>query len=313
MDNDVLLLTIAIPTFNRHQLLEEQIKSIMPQIVNEVKVVVYDNCSFPPVMEIIGDLCAGKIQIFRNATNVGGDANICRCFENCDTEWLWVLSDDDIVKNNAINTILNTIKSNSDSVFINFKADSDYTTIGFEGFCRRKPNYGAAFSISICLYNNFKLKPYLFYYYSYLSSCHGQLIVVLKYLEDNDDICSFIKDDIILRYTPASWSKKEFIERLPIFLSAFNGQALDLVKIAFGAQIVFHLLLFLSILRRFYDLNRRTQFVLFARTMSFFKLQYLFTRRNRKVLVVFVISFFCKSAPSKIISILKMLHTLLHV
>lgn len=306
MNNDLFFLTIAIPTYNGGQLLKEQIGIIIPQITNEIKVVVYDNNSSPSVRESIGDLCTDKIQIIKNTTNIGGDANICRCFENCDTEWLWVLSDNDIINDDAICTVIKAIKNNIDSVFINFKSKNNHITTGLAGFCESKPDYANAFCISLCIYNNYKLKPYLFFYYHYLSSWHGQLIVILKFLEENSNgTCTFLSNEIIRTYTATEWPKIDFIERLPIFLSAFKGQSLGLVKMAFQERIVFHLLLFLSNLRMNGNLDRKTQLKLFVKTMPHFELKCLFSPRNFKQLLVMLTSFIHKNAASKMVQVYK--------
>lgn len=298
------ILTIAIPTYNRPQLLTQQISRLLPQLTSEIKVIIYDNNSTTPAKEAIGDLCTGEILIVTNPTNVGADANICRCFENCDTEWLWVLSDDDIIMENAIATVIDSIKSNRDSIFINFKADQDHVTEGLSEFCRCKPDYANAFCISLCLYNSYKLKPYLFFYYNYLSSWHGQLILVLKYLEDNcNGKCSFLSNEIIHIFTPTEWPKIDFIDRIPIFLSAFKDQSKELVKFAFQDRIVFHLLLFLSNLRKSGCINRRTQLFYLIKGVAPFKLRCLLVLTNFKQLVIFTLAFIHSGASTKFVSL----------
>jgi glycosyltransferase involved in cell wall biosynthesis len=298
------LLTIAIPTYNRHELLKKQIQILLPQINSEVKVVIFDNNCNPSVDSYLGELCNDKIKVSRNLVNIGADANICRCFEYCDTEWLWVLSDDDIVTDDAIFIVLNSIKSNKDSVFINFKSSHEYTTRGLTGFCEQKPEYSDAFLISICIFNNSKLRPYLIEYYSYLSSMHGQLILVLKYLEYNSDgICCFMSTPIIRTFTPAEWSKIKFIERLPIFMSAFKGKSLGLVKEAFADRIVFHILFFINNLRMGKMLSRKDQFLLFIKVIPEFNLKYLLVRSNLKQLLIYIICLFSAKPASKMLKL----------
>jgi glycosyltransferase involved in cell wall biosynthesis len=296
------LLTIAIPTFNRHELLKEQIEALLPQMSDQIKVVILDNHSEPAVSSYLGELCGNQIEIIRNRENIGGDANIYRCFEYCETEWLWVLSDDDLVKDDAVLRVLEEIAHHRDSVFINFQTGRDYATIGLEGFCKSKPHYAAAFAISLCIYNVFKLRPWLANYYCYLSSCQGHLILVLKYLENNKEgICSFFKYTPISRAIPPQWSRIYFIERMPTIFSAFNDKSLALVKEAFAGCMIYILLRFINQLRMNEGLSRKLQCSLFINTISHINLETLFARNNAKQFLVFIVCFCHTKAAVKLL------------
>lgn len=117
-------LTIAIPTYNRHELLRQSLTALLPQLTADCRLVVIDNHSDVPVEEGIADLFqqypAVQKQVVRNRGNIGPNANILRCFELCETGWLWCLGDDDAVKPDNIRTILAAIAEHPDSVAINF-------------------------------------------------------------------------------------------------------------------------------------------------------------------------------------------------
>ena len=51
----------------------------------------------------------GKIKFIRNKFNIGVSANLMRTFEICESEWMWLLADDDDIDKNAISIILNEI------------------------------------------------------------------------------------------------------------------------------------------------------------------------------------------------------------
>ena len=80
-------LTIAIPTYNRNEILYKNIKKLLPQITDECRVVIFDNCSDIPIKGTIEDLVEANshidISIVRNRYNIGMTANILKCFEEC--------------------------------------------------------------------------------------------------------------------------------------------------------------------------------------------------------------------------------------
>lgn len=220
-------LTIAIPTYNRPIAIQEQIRLLLPQLNEKVALVVYDNCSEPPVHSYFTDLELKKITIIRNKVNVGADANIARCFENCNTKWLWTLSDDDLVKKDAVETILKEIKNRSDALFICFWEKKKFETHNFTDLADKFKDgsvYCDSFTMSKCLYNMSKLKYSLIDYYSNISSMVGTLILVLKYVEQNNfGTCVYSEKGIIDSWNvDVGWNYEKFIYRSFIFLDAFG-------------------------------------------------------------------------------------------
>ena len=108
------ILTICIPTYNRPSKLNDQLRVLLPQLNDEVKLVVRDNHSNYNIKKLFPGLNYDKFEYKINDQNIGADANIARCIETCDTKWLWILGDDDLIKNDSVLTILNLLKSNAD-------------------------------------------------------------------------------------------------------------------------------------------------------------------------------------------------------
>ncbi len=53
--------------------------------------------------------------------NVGFDLNVLNCYNNCSSDYIWFLSDDDNIIDGVINTILTDIKNLSPNIlFYNF-------------------------------------------------------------------------------------------------------------------------------------------------------------------------------------------------
>ena len=99
-------ITIAITAFNRRQFVHAAIRSALDQTV-PVRVVVVENCSPDPqfrdfVLAEFGD----RIEYFRNSRNRGMFDNWNACLEYCRTPWLSILHDDDLLRPNFVETIL---------------------------------------------------------------------------------------------------------------------------------------------------------------------------------------------------------------
>ncbi len=126
------ILTIAIPTYNRPDRVKNTISRLLPQLTSQVRIMVLDNCSNVIVKDHLKEQIGGdvfdKVQVIRHRVNIGGDANFQRCFELCDTPYIWMLGDDDRVEENAVELILEELN--------NFK-DYDLIGINFNSNCCR--------------------------------------------------------------------------------------------------------------------------------------------------------------------------------
>jgi glycosyltransferase involved in cell wall biosynthesis len=134
--NRFMLLTIAIPTFNRNQILLESLKHLLPQLTPECRLLIIDNCSPTPVAQTLEPLLRQypqvAVEIVRNPVNIGANPNIMRCFEVCETPWLWVLGDDDTPCPDAVKIILELIHERPECIYFNFSAGY------YSGFTRRE-------------------------------------------------------------------------------------------------------------------------------------------------------------------------------
>ncbi|MBV1680226.1 glycosyltransferase [Bacteroides stercoris] len=225
MENNTKILTIAIPTYNRIEQIQKQVRLLLPQLVSEVKLVVYDNHSNIQVSDLFTELELEKFLIIRNRVNIGGDANIARCFENCETKWLWTLSDDDWVQKDAISKILYYIRSNQDKTFINFWSPVNYVTENSEQFLRflsRGDIFCSSFTMSACVYNMEILRDDLYFYYRNLSSMVGTLIMLTKNIIRTNGKCVWLNDLPIELGDDVGWNYSDFINYSFLFTLAFG-------------------------------------------------------------------------------------------
>jgi len=109
-------LTIYIPSYNRSDSLLKQLNTISNfKDKAKLNVVVNDNCSTDITgYKEVEKYCLENNFIYnRNETNIGADANIFNGFLNSfESEYIWILSDDDLLKYDAVSTIVNILNAN---------------------------------------------------------------------------------------------------------------------------------------------------------------------------------------------------------
>lgn len=108
-------LTIAIPIFNGAKYISQTLNSILKQ--KNVDIVISDNNSTDETKKILKKYSEkySNIQINFNPTNIGFDLNLRKCVELCKTDYVWLLTDDDIIRDGAVETVNNIIKNNSNN------------------------------------------------------------------------------------------------------------------------------------------------------------------------------------------------------
>lgn len=183
------ILTIAIPTYNRPEKIYEQVMGLVPQITEEVCLIVQDNHSDQPVESLFDDEVKKKCRFLRNKNNIGADANIAKCFELCETPWLLVLGDDDPMEDFAVSTILDDIKlSEQGRVFFCYDWKQKYIARGLDEFlvhCDKR--YWCLFWMSGCVYNLTLLKDYFQHYFYSISTMQPNIVLLVNALANNPD------------------------------------------------------------------------------------------------------------------------------
>lgn len=76
-------LCVGVPVYNEENYIQETIRSLKIQDIDDVKFLVSDNCSTDRTLDIIQDEIAGdeRFEIFRQPTNVGAGDNFAFLFE----------------------------------------------------------------------------------------------------------------------------------------------------------------------------------------------------------------------------------------
>jgi glycosyltransferase involved in cell wall biosynthesis len=175
------LLTIAIPTYNRNELLCKSLEKLFPQAQDAVCFLIIDNASNISVADSIrtrfGAAAPPSLRVVRNAFNIGGTANALRCLELAETEWMWVLGDDDIVSSDSVEIVLTEIKRAVGCVAINFashmfRRQQSYSTRGLDGTIAGMDSYSNLMYMASTAYQVSTLRRRLDfgYLYGYLNA-----------------------------------------------------------------------------------------------------------------------------------------------
>ena len=183
------ILTIAIPTYNRPDKIYEQVMGLIPQITDEVRLIVQDNHSDQPVESLFSDDVKAKCTFLRNKYNIGADANIAKCFELCETPWLLVLGDDDPVEDFAVATILEDIKNSEPGrIFLCYDWKQSYVAHGLDEFLAHcDQRYWCLFWMSGCVYHKPLLKEYFHQYFYSISTMQPNIVLLVNALANHPE------------------------------------------------------------------------------------------------------------------------------
>jgi len=201
-------LTIAIPTYNRNDILEANLAKLLPQVTDECRVIIFDNCSDVPVEDTIKDLLGVyshiDISVVRNRYNIGMTANILKCFEVCPDPWLWVLGDDDEVTDGAVASILSDIDRQRELHFItyawdedSFKREQEVITTGIDQFIETFETFGVVLFLSTSVYNMNKVVGSMSFAHFFQTSYAPHLVMLFMSLGDEGK-CAFSRDQIVV-------------------------------------------------------------------------------------------------------------------
>ena len=109
---DSPLLTISIPTYNRSACLNLLLQSIVSQITsrdaNHIEICIFDNCSTDNTAEVVESFTKkhGYVSYICNDKNIGADNNFIKAFLAARGKFFWILGDDEVLLDGAIQWIL---------------------------------------------------------------------------------------------------------------------------------------------------------------------------------------------------------------
>ncbi len=210
-------LTIAIPSFNRLDNAKQTVRSLLPQTSGTgIKLLVLDNAS--PIdyqVEFFEDedlsqaIINGSLVIHRNSVNLGMSANFLRAFEMAESDWLWILSDDDQLHPQAVKKLISSIHSyGGECGFIKFSStrskprDSEYKIINVKEFIdfnsQSADDFNGFIFISNGVYRLKLFKPFVRVGYEHAHTYVPHFMMIAAYMINGGRLV--IIDSEIVRY-----------------------------------------------------------------------------------------------------------------
>jgi glycosyltransferase involved in cell wall biosynthesis len=114
-------LSICIATLNRATFIGETLESILPQITGEVELVILDGGSTDGTDRIIAQYAerCPRLRNVRQDKAHGVDRDFDRVVELACGEYCWLMTDDDLLKPGAVQSVLGALRNNPALVIVN--------------------------------------------------------------------------------------------------------------------------------------------------------------------------------------------------
>lgn len=141
------LLTIALPTYNRAALLDRQLAWLSQAVAglgDSCEVLISDNCSpdeTPAVIERWRPAFAGvSLRTQRHPENIGAVRNIAACIAAANGAFVWTISDDDQISDQALPYVVRALREHPDLSMLILNFSSRHARTGALIFERCFPN-----------------------------------------------------------------------------------------------------------------------------------------------------------------------------
>ena len=115
------LLSICIATYNRAEYIGETLESMIPQVTDEVEIVIVDGASTDNTSSVVKhyiEVCK-QINYIRLPSKGGVDQDFCKAVEFAKGEYCWLFPDDDLLKSDAISTMLKEVVKGYSLIVVN--------------------------------------------------------------------------------------------------------------------------------------------------------------------------------------------------
>ena len=196
-------LELVLPTFDRPGPLRATLVSLLPQLGPACRLTILDNASPRPAQEILDELGGSPhVQVIRHRFNIGGNANIARCFEVATAEWVWIIGDDDPLVEDGIQAALALIAAAPpNALYIGLAhrgLPQDRTVAAsmeeFLGWSAR--GEGDILFITAGIYRARRLQPRLHAAYQWAATCAPHLVLLLTTWDAEGGSALLVRQDL---------------------------------------------------------------------------------------------------------------------
>jgi glycosyltransferase involved in cell wall biosynthesis len=113
------LLSICIATYNRADYIGQTLDSIIPQLDDDVELLVVDGASTDNTAAVVGRYADPRIRYVRLPVKGGVDRDYCKAVELAGGKFCWFFTDDDILRPGAISAVKNAISAGYGLIIVN--------------------------------------------------------------------------------------------------------------------------------------------------------------------------------------------------
>lgn len=145
--NNLPLITIGIPVYNRFDLVEETINSALHQTYTNIEIIICDNVSTDGTWELLNEIKQkdNRIKIFKNEINLGAVKNWQSVFSKATGDFFLMLWSDDLIDQRFIEKTLQKFDENTAFVLTGFSTFFEKNNVKQVIYTN---NYGGLQSIS---------------------------------------------------------------------------------------------------------------------------------------------------------------------
>jgi len=114
MSNVAPKISICIPTYNRSNYLKMCLNSVVSSEYENLEVIVSDNASQDNTTEVVNSFSDKRLKYIRNEKNIGAELNILNLIANSTGDFIFFLTDDDLLNDSAISQTIQIIQEHPD-------------------------------------------------------------------------------------------------------------------------------------------------------------------------------------------------------
>jgi abequosyltransferase len=119
------LLTLVIPTYNRSECLAVLLTTLAGEInglEEKVDIIIGNNASTDNTSIVIADFVSvvPSAIVLNHSTNLGPDENFCKCIDQIQSKFIWIIGDDDLPKQGVLRRIVKLLeRKDIDILYLN--------------------------------------------------------------------------------------------------------------------------------------------------------------------------------------------------
>ena len=110
--------SVCIASYNGEKFIEEQLKSILPQLKSDDEIVIVDDASKDTTRDLIASINDARIRLLVNGSNCGVLASFERALENASGDILFLSDQDDVWLPDKVSTVVETFVQDSDVMVV---------------------------------------------------------------------------------------------------------------------------------------------------------------------------------------------------